>query len=85
MDDDYSWIVRGKQRKQILKNMNGPKIPTQIKEATKLGLNNVSDVLRAMSKRKIVECKNPLSKTGRIYILTKKGLKLKQEFEKYSN
>ena len=46
MEKDYSWIIRGKQRKKIIKIMNKSKIPTQIKAETKLSLNNVSDVLR---------------------------------------
>jgi len=42
MEKDYSWVVRGKQRKKIIKVMNKPKIPTEIKENTKLSLNNTS-------------------------------------------
>jgi len=57
MEKDYSWIVRGKQRKKIIKVMdnNKPKIPTQIKEQTKLSLNNVSDILREFKKKKNCE------------------------------
>ena len=48
MDKDllklYSWLVRGKQRRIIIRVMDRPKIPTQIKQETKLSLNNVSDI-----------------------------------------
>jgi len=82
MDEDYPWVVRGKQRRKIIKVMSKPKIPTQIKEETRLGLNNVSDILRAFEKKKIAKCLNPKEKTGRLYQLTPKGMRIKEELEK---
>lgn len=76
MVKDYSWIIRGKQRKKIIKVINKPKIPTQIKEETNLSLNNVSDVLREFRKKKIVKVLNPEEKTGRLYKLTQKGMRI---------
>ncbi len=82
MEEDYVWVVRGKQRKKIIKVMSKPKIPTEIKEETKLSLNNVSDVLREFKKKRIVRCLNPKEKTGRLYKLTPKGMKIKEMLEK---
>jgi len=81
MYDEYSWVVRGKQRKKIIRALNKEKIPTQIKEETKLSLNNVSDVLREFKKKKIVRCLNPKEKTGRIYKLTPKGMRIREMLE----
>ena len=81
--DDYTWIIRGKQRKKIIKSLNKEKIPTQIKEETKISLNNVSDVLREFKKRKIALCLNPKDKTGRLYKLTPKGMRIRERMEKY--
>lgn len=81
MEEEYSWIIKGKQRKKIIKSMNKPKIPTQIKEETKLSLNNVSDVLREFRKKKIVKCLNPEEKTGRLYKLTPKGMRIREMLE----
>ena len=81
MEKDYSWVVRGTQRKKIVKSINKPKIPTEIKEDTKLSLNNVSDVLRALRKKRIVKCMNPKQKTGRLYKLTAKGMRIKEMIE----
>jgi predicted transcriptional regulator len=78
---DYSWILKGKQRKKILKVMDKPLIPTQIKEKTDLSLNNVSDILREFRKRKLAECINPKEKTGRLYELTDKGKKIKKQLQ----
>ena len=81
MEEEYSWIVKGKQRKKIIKSMSKPKIPTQIKEETKLSLNNVSDVLREFRKKELAECLNPKEKTGRLYKLTPKGMRIREMLE----
>ena len=83
MDKDYAWVIRGTQRKKVISAINSPKIPTQIKDTAKLSLNNVSDILREFRKKKIVQCINPEDKTGRIYKLTSKGMKIKEMVEKY--
>lgn len=82
-NDNYVWVLRGKQRRKIIKVLNKPKIPTQIKEDTKLSLNNVSDVLREFRKKKIARCLNPKEKTGRLYKLTLKGMRIKEKIEEY--
>lgn len=81
MEEDYHWVIRGSQKKKIIKIMNKPKIPTEIKEQTKLSLNNVSDVLREFKKKKIVKCLNPKEKTGRLYELTPKGMRIREMVE----
>lgn len=80
---DYSWVISGSQRRKIIKVMdkNKAKIPTKIKESTKLSLNNVSDVLRAFEKKKIAKCITPKAKTGRLYELTPKGMRIKEMIE----
>jgi predicted transcriptional regulator len=78
---DYSWVIRGKQRKKIVKAINKPKIPTEIKEETNLSLNNVSDVLRELRKKDIVKLLNPKEKTGRLYQLTLRGIKIREMIE----
>lgn len=79
--EDYSWVIKGKQRTKILKVMDKPLIPTQIKEKTDLSLNNVSDILRDFRKRKLAECINPKEKTGRLYELTDKGKKIRKQLQ----
>ena len=83
MEKNYSWVIRGKQKKKIIKVMNKPKIPTQIKEETHLSLNNVSDVLNEFRKKKIAKCLNPKEKTWRLYELTPKGMRIKEMLEEY--
>lgn len=79
-----AWVLRGSQRREIIKVMDKPKIPAQIyKEAVKLNpkitRNSVSDVLRAFVKKGLARCINPKETKGRIYILTKKGITIRKD------
>ena len=80
---DYVWVVRGSQKRKIIKSLNKAKMPSQIRKDTKLGLNNVSDVLREFRKRKLVELENPDDKTGRFYKLTPRGFRVREKVEEY--
>ena len=74
--DDISFIVRGKHRKIILKLLNNPKTPTQIKNETKLHFNTVSRTLIELEKKGVVKCLTPHQKLARFYQITDKGKKL---------
>ncbi|MCK4997064.1 hypothetical protein KAS08_02065 [Candidatus Pacearchaeota archaeon] len=78
MEKDYIWVIRGTQRTKILKVMNKPKMPTRIKDDAELALNNVSDILREFREKKIAKCINPKEKTGRVYELTAKGMRIRE-------
>jgi len=75
----YGWIMRGRQRRKILKALNKPKLPTELKNEAKMSLTNVSKVLKSFRARDIVKCLTPENKTGKIYALTVKGEKLRKE------
>ena len=77
--DLYSWVVRGKQRRLVIKALQGIKTPMQIKEVTKLSLNNVSDILRLFIEKGIAKCLNEKAKTGRLYKLTLIGKEIIKE------
>ena len=83
----FAWILRGSQRREIIKVITGHKIPAQIyKEAVKLNpkitRNSVSDVLREFKKRFVVICINPEEKKGRIYELTDLGKRVLRQIIK---
>lgn len=82
-----AWVLRGSQRREIIKVMNGHMIPAQIyKESIKLNpkitRNSVSDILRVFRHNNIVKCINPEEKKGRIYELTYIGKKIRKEVSK---
>lgn len=70
---DYSFIVRGKQRRTVFAVLSVPKTPTQIASETKVRLTHVSRVLKQFEKRGLVKCLAPNEKFGRPYVLTESG------------
>jgi predicted transcriptional regulator len=86
MDDEnielFSWILRGKQRRELIREMNGIKTPTQVAKNSGYSLNHASKVLNDFKKKGIVECLNPSQKTGRLYQLTSKGKVLFDKIQK---
>ncbi len=81
---DLSWVLRGKQRRTIIKSMNGTKIPTQISKDSGLSLNHTSRVLRQFEKKGLVKCLTPREKVGRLYKLTARGESVRREMFKGS-
>ena len=77
--EDYSWAIAGNQRIKIIKNLTKIKTPKEISIETGLKFSNVSDNLRALTKRKLAVCLNPKNHLGRLYKLTKKGEQIKKE------
>ena len=74
--DDISFIIRSKHRKTLLKLLDNPKTPTQIKTETKLHFNTVSRTLVELEKKGVVKCLTPHQKLARFYQITDKGKKL---------
>lgn len=80
--DDISFIERGKQRKAILKLLDKPKTPTQIKKESGLHFNTISRALIELEKVRFVVCLTPKQKLCRFYELTLKGKKIKESLIK---
>ena len=76
---DYSWVIGGSQRVKIIKAIKKIKTPKEISTETKIKFSNVSDGLKALSKRKLVKCLNPKNHLGRLYELTIKGKLIQKE------
>lgn len=70
---EISFVMRAKNRKTVLKTLITPQTPASISAKTKIGLNSTSRALRELDKAKLVVCKTPKLKVGRIYILTHLG------------
>jgi len=76
---DYSWVIRGKQRREIIRHIRDADTPTIISNRSGYSLNNTSRVLNEFAKRNIAQCLNPKQKTGRLYALTRKGKAIKEK------
>jgi len=80
--EKLSWVLRGKQRREIIKFMDKVQTPTQIAKRSRYSLNHTSRVLRDFVKKGIAKCLNPKEKTGRLYTLTKEGKEIRDKLIK---
>lgn len=78
----YSWVVRGKQRRKIIRHIDGPDTPTDIAKKSGYSLNNTSRVLSDFRKKGLVRCLNPKEKTGRLYVLKPNGRVIRDRLRK---
>ncbi len=78
----YSWIVRGKQRRGIIRHIDGPETPTDIAKKSGYSLNNTSRVLSEFKKKGLIKCLNPKEKTGRLYVLNPAGKVIRDKLRK---
>lgn len=69
----YSWVIRGKQRREIIVNIDEPQTPTQIAQRSGYSLNHTSRILNEFRRKGLALCLNPKEKTGRLYRLTQTG------------
>jgi hypothetical protein len=90
--DLYCWIIRGSQRKTVLKHLTEIPITAQElrkqvnselpKNTTPLSLREMSRQLTTFTDNKITECLSPDAPYSKPYKLTKKGIALKNELTK---
>jgi len=74
-----SWVARGKQRRLVIRAIDGMKIVTDISKVSSVSLNNTSRVLIDFRKKEIAKCINPKEKMGRIYELTNRGKEIQKK------
>jgi predicted transcriptional regulator len=79
---DAGFIIRSGYRKQVFKIIDKPIMPSQIQKQVNIRLTHVTRELRILKERGIVKILNPDERTGRLYQLTSKGQKLKEEMTK---
>ncbi len=82
--DLLSWVKRGKNRKIVLKAIEGQMMPSELVlkvygKVSNTSFNLVSRSLAELKEKGLVTVINPQEKTGRLYKLTRKGQKLKGE------
>ena len=83
MDDDrLAYINNSSYRIKVMKTIgNNVKMPKQIAEDSGILPNHISNVLRQLKDKEIVECLNPKARKGRLYRLSDDGLKLLEELD----
>ena len=74
MDDKSDYVKKSSYRINVMKAIGEDvKIPTEIAEDSGILRNHISNVLRELKEKELVECINPKSRKGRLYRLTEEG------------
>ncbi|MFX1297027.1 MAG: transcriptional regulator [Promethearchaeota archaeon] len=74
---DIGFIIASKYRIKILKVLiNSEKTPKLISNETKISINHVSNVLKELLDKNIINILNPNMKKGRLYQISNKGKKI---------
>ena len=77
--DSAGFILRSKYRTQVFSKISKKLImPSQIEKEVDLRFTHVTRELKHLKDKELVECINPKERTGRLYRLTNKGMKLKE-------
>jgi len=63
-------------RKKVLENLSSPKTPTELSQIIHTHRSTVSRTLIALENKGLVECLTPKEKMGRLYRVTKSGVKV---------
>lgn len=83
MDDELlKYVNNSSYRVKVLKALGeDAKIPTEIASDSGILPNHISNVLRQLKEKEIVECINPEFRKGRLYRLSDNGLDVLKELK----
>lgn len=82
MDDKFKYVARSTYRVKVLKSLKTDvKMPKQIANDSGILTNHISNVLRQLKEKNIVECINPEVRKGRLYRLSDEGLDILNRLE----
>ena len=82
MEDKIKYVNRSTYRLKVLKSLRThAKMPREISADCDILPNHISNVLRQLKEKDIVECINPEVKKGRLYRLSDDGLNLLNDLE----
>ncbi|WP_367270523.1 transcriptional regulator [uncultured Methanobrevibacter sp.] len=84
MADDklVKYVKKSSYRLKVLKTLgNDAKMPKEIANDSGILPNHISNVLRQLKDKEIVECINPEVRKGRLYRLSDNGLDVLEELE----
>ena len=81
-NDDLNYVSKSSYRVKVLKSLGeDAKMPTEIASDSGILPNHISNVLRQLKEKEIVECINPEVRKGRLYRLSDNGLNILNDLE----
>ncbi len=83
MDDELvRYVNKSSYRVRVLKSLGeNAKMPKEIAKDSEILPNHISNVLRQLKEKEIVECINPEVRKGRLYRLSEEGLDVLDKLE----
>ena len=78
----FKYVNNSSYRVKVLKSLGeDAKMPTEIASDCGILLNHISNVLRQLREKDVVECINPEVRKGRLYRLSGNGLNILNDLE----
>lgn len=74
-----SFLLRSKNRKKVLKNLEKPGTPTELATKLQIQRSTVSRAILELQDKKLIKCLTPNEKMGRLYQITDLGRKILKE------
>ena len=82
MDDKVKYVNRSSYRVKVIRYLEKDvMMPTEIAEDSGILPNHISNVLRQLKEKELVECINPEVRKGRLYRLSDEGLDILDKLE----
>ena len=86
MDDEtfkiYEYVISSTYRVNVLKSFGDkPRFPSELAKSAGIRQNHVSNVLKQLQMKGLVDIINPEAKKGRYYILTDLGKEISEELK----
>jgi predicted transcriptional regulator len=76
------YIEKSTYRHRVFKTIGrGVKMPKEISQESGILQNHISNVLKQLKEKEVVECLNPKMRKGRLYRLSEEGLDLLDKVE----
>lgn len=82
MDDKVKYVNRSSYRVKVIRSLEKDvMVPTEIAKDSGILPNHISNVLRQLKEKELVECINPEVRKGRLYRLSDEGLDILDKLE----
>lgn len=82
MVDKVKYVNRSSYRVKVIRSLEKDvMMPTEIAEDSGILPNHISNVLRQLKEKELVECINPEVRKGRLYRLSDEGLDILDKLE----
>jgi len=80
--EDIGFIASSEYRKKVLKVLENHKMPSSLSRELNINKTHISRTLKELSNRKMIECKTPNIRKGKIYVITDYGKNVLKKEEK---